>query len=329
MLGFVAAVRIITWIKPLPVPSPPTEDGQRCTIVGTVRDIVSYTDMTTGRPIQLIFLKAAASDTSFDLQNNSEFSNSDHFNQPISNTITEYKDAAQVICRLASENLLPEGESRLPEIGSRVRYQGKARHFRVATNPGEFDERAYYAGLGISMQLTDAVLTGKSRNYSAYRHFLYEIRCRAGDILETVFPEKEASVAKAMLLGEKKGIDRELKSLYQEAGIAHILAISGLHISLLGMGLYRLLTLRLSRKTASLLSSFVLISYLIMTGASPSPYGPYSCFSYTCWPVWRAGPMTCPRPFPWQRCCFLWKIRLTCQTAVFSCPSWRQRVRRW
>lgn len=120
------------------------------------------------------------------------------------------------------------------------------------------------------MQLTDAVLTGKSRNYSAYRHFLYEIRCRAGDILETVFPEKEASVAKAMLLGEKKGIDRELKSLYQEAGIAHILAISGLHISLLGMGLYRLLTLRLSRKTASLLSSFVLISYLIMTGASLS-----------------------------------------------------------
>ena len=270
MLGFVAAVRVITWIKPLPVPSPPAEDGQRCTIVGTVRDIVSYTDMTTGRPIQLIFLKAAASDTSFDLQNNSEFSNSDHFNQPISNTTTEYKDAAQVICRLSSENLLPEVENRLPEIGSRVRYQGKARHFREATNPGEFDERAYYAGLGISMQLTDAVLTGKSRNYSAYRHFLYEIRCRAGDILETVFPEKEASVAKAMLLGEKKGIDRELKNLYQEAGIAHILAISGLHISLLGMGLYRLLTLRLSRKTASLLSSFVLISYLIMTGASPS-----------------------------------------------------------
>lgn len=243
MLGFVAAVRVITWIKPLPVPSPPAEDGQRCTIVGTVRDIVSYTDMTTGRPIQLIFLKAAASDTSFDLQNNSEFSNSDHFNQPISNTTTEYKDAAQVICRLSSENLLPEVENRLPEIGSRVRYQGKARHFREATNPGEFDERAYYAGLGISMQLTDAVLTGKSRNYSAYRHFLYEIRCRAGDILETVFPEKEASVAKAMLLGEKKGIDRELKNLYQEAGIAHILAISGLHISLLGMGLYRLLTL--------------------------------------------------------------------------------------
>lgn len=264
MLGFVAAVRVITWIKPLPVPSPPAEDGQRCAIEGTVRDIVSYRDMTTGRPIQLVYVNAAASDTSFDLPNNSEFDISDNFNQPISNTTTEYKAAAQVICRLSEE------ESRLPEIGSRVRYLGKARHFREASNPGEFDERAYYAGLGISMQLTEAVLTGKSRDFSAYRHFLYVIRCRAGDILETVFPEKEASVAKAMLLGEKKGIDRELKSLYQEAGIAHILAISGLHISLLGMGLYRLLTLRLSRKTACLLSSFVLISYLTMTGASPS-----------------------------------------------------------
>ena len=33
MLGFVAAVRIITWIKPLPVPSPPTEDGQRLSLI--------------------------------------------------------------------------------------------------------------------------------------------------------------------------------------------------------------------------------------------------------------------------------------------------------
>ena len=42
MLGFVAAVRIITWIKPLPVPSPPTEDGQRCTIVGINNDKILF-----------------------------------------------------------------------------------------------------------------------------------------------------------------------------------------------------------------------------------------------------------------------------------------------
>ena len=106
---------------------------------------------------------AAASDTSFDLQNNSEFSNSDHFNQPISNTTTEYKDAAQVICRLASgKTCFPKKKLQASRNRSRVRYQGKGTSFQGGYQSGEFDERAYYAGLGISMQLTDAVLTERA-----------------------------------------------------------------------------------------------------------------------------------------------------------------------
>ena len=45
----------------------------------------------------------------------------------------------------------------------------------------------------------------------------------------------------AIVLGDKTNLDPELKMRYQMAGIIHILAISGLHISLLGMGLYNLL----------------------------------------------------------------------------------------
>ena len=44
-----------------------------------------------------------------------------------------------------------------------------------------------------------------------------------------------------MLLGEKSVLSEETKELYQNAGISHILAISGLHISMIGMGLYAFL----------------------------------------------------------------------------------------
>ena len=44
-----------------------------------------------------------------------------------------------------------------------------------------------------------------------------------------------------MLLGEKSGLDEDVKMRYQMAGMIHILAISGLHISVLGMGLFSLL----------------------------------------------------------------------------------------
>ena len=70
---------------------------------------------------------------------------------------------------------------------------------------------------------------------------LYQLRRKAGSKVDALLPEQEASVMKTMLLGEKGILDEEIKGLYQRNGIAHILAISGLHISMIGMGLYQLL----------------------------------------------------------------------------------------
>lgn len=53
--------------------------------------------------------------------------------------------------------------------------------------------------------------------------------------------EGDGSVASAMVLGIKKGMDAGTKLLYQDAGIAHVLAISGLHITFIGMALWKLL----------------------------------------------------------------------------------------
>lgn len=59
MLGFTAAVRIMTWIKPLPQPSPPMEDGQTAVVAGTVSDITSYMDPENGQMVHIVYLKAA------------------------------------------------------------------------------------------------------------------------------------------------------------------------------------------------------------------------------------------------------------------------------
>ncbi|NLL78902.1 MAG: DNA internalization-related competence protein ComEC/Rec2 [Clostridiales bacterium] len=67
------------------------------------------------------------------------------------------------------------------------------------------------------------------------------MRIRIGQVFEEVLGEKDGSVLKAMLLGEKKDLDKDIKKLYQQASISHVLCISGLHITFLGMGLYRLL----------------------------------------------------------------------------------------
>lgn len=58
-----------------------------------------------------------------------------------------------------------------------------------------------------------------------------------------------------MLLGNKTDLEAETRSLYQKSGMSHLLAISGLHVSVFGMSLYRFLrkiggSLRLSGTAA-------------------------------------------------------------------------------
>ena len=71
----------------------------------------------------------------------------------------------------------------------------------------------------------------------------------------------------AMTLGDKQELDPEIQMRYQLAGIIHILAISGLHISILGMGLYNLLKkMGLGIWPAGIFSLGVMLQYGIMTG---------------------------------------------------------------
>lgn len=62
---------------------------------------------------------------------------------------------------------------------------------------------------------------------SRWKENCHLLRRRLGDVLSDCLPGQSAELLKAMLLGEKGGIDPELKNLYQGAGIVHILAISG------------------------------------------------------------------------------------------------------
>lgn len=158
-----------------------------------------------------------------------------------------------------------------PAMGSVVLMEGKFYAFSHATNPGEFDGAEYYRILGQQGRLMQADCLSRSRNYSRFRETLYTCRKYLSLILHASYPEKEASVMGAMLLGEKGMLDGEIKSLYQHNGIIHILAISGLHLSILGMGFYKLLIrLHVPKVVDIILSIALMYCYGIMTGMGVS-----------------------------------------------------------
>lgn len=154
-------------------------------------------------------------------------------------------------------------EEQLPDIGDRIVLQGTFRLFSVAKNPGQFDNFSYYFSKGIIGKM------GKSQVISCYenaffREKIFSMREFLSGRLQSLYPKEEASILMKMLLGDSSLMEKETKELYKDGGIMHILAISGLHISLIGMGIYQLL-----RKMGLpvLACAFLGITFLLVYGA--------------------------------------------------------------
>ncbi len=157
------------------------------------------------------------------------------------------------------------------KLGAYVTVSGRFRAFSKATNPGEFDFYSDNLSKGVIGSLKSPVLISSSGKYNPILEGLYHTGRIWSERLRKVFPEVEASILCDLLLGDKKGLSPNIRDLYTRNGIAHILSISGLHVSILGMSLYMLL-----RKTgmplavAALIAGFFLFLYGIMTGMSIS-----------------------------------------------------------
>lgn len=163
------------------------------------------------------------------------------------------------------------GEEESLKIGQQIILEGTFSHFATATNPGEFDVQRYYAAKGIGGRVRKSQILAVGEKYSFLKEKLYGFRHVLHDRLAEVFPAKEASVMQTLLLGEKEELDAEVKALYQKNGIAHILSISGLHITLLGMGVYRLLKkLGLPVRAAAVGGAILLLMYGVMVGMNVS-----------------------------------------------------------
>lgn len=158
---------------------------------------------------------------------------------------------------------------KVPE-GASVLVSGKLKEVEEPRNPGEFDAKQYYGCQHIYYFMKEAVIEKITADGSGYMQFLADIRNVFSDILRKT-SGSDSPVFEAMLLGQKDDLDEELKMRYQTAGIIHILAISGMHVSYLGMGFFMLLKYTgLGNISAGFLSVFIMLQYGMMTGGSVS-----------------------------------------------------------
>lgn len=153
------------------------------------------------------------------------------------------------------------------KIGQGILLEGTLADFELPGNPGQFDAKKYYHAKGIYGRLDADKMTIWRKEYFHYGEALRALRNRIAELYDAMLSPKDAGIVKAMVIGEKSGMDAEVKRLYQENGIAHILAISGLHISLVAGSLFHILRKRgVGYLSAGILAGIFLLSYSFLTG---------------------------------------------------------------
>jgi competence protein ComEC len=161
------------------------------------------------------------------------------------------------------------------EYGDVLKIKGKLDKPVGQKNFGEFDYELYLAREKIFAYLNiwqekDIKKIGEDDS-----NFLVSFSLSAGDkikeITKQTLPPPYNYLLIGMLLGEKGFIPTDLKEVFAEAGIMHILAVSGLHVGIIAMALLFFLSiLRLPKKPKLLILILILIMYASITGFRPS-----------------------------------------------------------
>ena len=156
-------------------------------------------------------------------------------------------------------------EYRELEPGNMVRGEFRCRF----TTDGGSSEPLYYRSKGIFLVAYQEGYCAVERNrMPAPVEYPAIWRQELKRILNRTFPEDVAGFAKALLLGDRTGIGYELETAFKISGISHIIAVSGLHVSILFSVIY-LLTFR-RRGLTALIGIPCLLLFAAVAGFTPS-----------------------------------------------------------
>lgn len=152
-------------------------------------------------------------------------------------------------------------------IGKTIVAEGKIRIFQEASNEGGFNQLAYYQSQKIDYRFELQRLCGCYGTENRILENIYRLSEKLKQNYKKLTSEKYAAILSTMILGDKYALDAETKTMYQRAGISHVLVISGLHILMIGMLLYGILRrCRGGFLSSLLLSGIFLMFYAQLTG---------------------------------------------------------------
>lgn len=157
------------------------------------------------------------------------------------------------------------------EYGDKVRLQGKYSKPSEQRNYGGYDDKQYLKTLKIvgRVKVNQVEIIAK-KQINGILQFANNMNLKIKEKIKPTFAEEKLAILKGLLLGETEDIAEEVRETFQISNISHVLAISGMHISYIIMGLQLLLIKVMGKKKTRIVTIIFLILYAFITGFSPS-----------------------------------------------------------
>ncbi|MET3290151.1 UNVERIFIED_CONTAM: competence protein ComEC [Brevibacillus sp. OAP136] len=172
--------------------------------------------------------------------------------------------------------LTEEGQIQLVEHYRQTDRLGLSLDFAMpqhARNPHAFDYAAYLSTQGVTVtgSGTFADIVAYRQEATVQRLFQEWQEQAAKRVAQCFSDPIAAGYLQSLLFGVQEAPDPSLVELYRDMGLIHVLAISGLHVTLVSMFCMQALKMcRLQEKHAFLLTSILIGGYVMLVGASPS-----------------------------------------------------------
>lgn len=161
------------------------------------------------------------------------------------------------------------------EYGDVLTINGILKRPMEPNNFGDFDYGLYLAQKNIfscmNVWLSNSVRTIGKEEINPLIIFSLRTRDKIKNIITSTFPEPYNYLLIGMMLGEKSFVPRALIDTFINAGVMHILAVSGLHVGIIAGFLILIFgVLRIPKKAKYIFVLILLASYVSVTGFRPS-----------------------------------------------------------
>jgi competence protein ComEC len=184
------------------------------------------------------------------------------------------KDKVKLLCKFRDD---VESISKLYNTlrpGNDIKIIGTYYKGREKRNPGEFDYNKYLNSKGIiAILLIDTIsnIQVLSDEINPIKNIIHHARKALDSQIRKYHAPETASLLRGLLLADRREIDYETKNQFINAGVIHVLAVSGLHVGYIVL-IFFLIFGRFNLFLRSALTIIGLLCFMLITGVPPSVF---------------------------------------------------------